>query len=42
VVACSIGRTPGETIDKRLMCPQSYEGDPNATKPQEVKEGGLP
>ncbi|PRW57442.1 Transmembrane 9 superfamily member 4 isoform B [Chlorella sorokiniana] len=39
VVACSIGRTPGETIDKRLMCPQSYEGDPNATKPQEVKEG---
>jgi transmembrane 9 superfamily protein 2/4 len=38
VVACSIERTPGEPINKSLMCPQSYD-DPNAPKPQEVKKG---
>lgn len=38
VVACSIERTPGEPINKALMCPQSYD-DPNAPKPQEVKKG---
>ncbi|KAL4428185.1 hypothetical protein ABPG75_002274 [Micractinium tetrahymenae] len=38
VVACSIKRTPGEAINKGLMCPQSL-GDPNAPEPQEVKKG---
>lgn len=38
VVACSIKRKPGDTINKGLMCPQSLD-DPNAPEPQEVKKG---
>lgn len=38
VVACSIKRTPGEPINKNLICPQTPD-DANAPEPQEVKKG---
>ena len=38
VVACSIKRTPGEPINKNLICPQTLD-EPNAPEPQEVKKG---